>query len=138
MKIQSLLALGAAVVAMGSVSSAQARSHDLVNQALNKTLDERARVERSYEQKVDRPIDDFREKDERKIEVVMDGEIGGRGGRVLRDMDRSDRTFRERNVETKLAREMAEIDRSLEREARADRFDGRESDVIVKAKRKRD
>ncbi|MES2963154.1 MAG: hypothetical protein V4760_04630 [Bdellovibrionota bacterium] len=130
MKTKTLLALVAAAVLMGSVSSAMARSHDLVNQALDKTLNERARVERSYEQKMGgRPADDFREKNgERKIEVVMDGEIGGRGGRI-RDLDRSDRTFRERNVEARLDREAKEIDRSLEREARAERSNSREREV---------
>jgi hypothetical protein len=142
MKTKSLLAVTAALVTMGSVSSASARSHDLVNQALDKTLSEHARVERSYEEKVDRARDDFREKNERGIEVVLDGEIGGKSAGRIRGYDGTDRTFREKNVDAKLAAEIKDIDSSLEesvqREARAERFNTRERDVVVTAKRKRE
>lgn len=146
MKTNSLLGrlviAAAALVTLGSVSSAVARSHDLVNQALDKTLNERARVERSYEQELDRPGDDFREKNERKIEVVLDGEIGGKSAGRIRGYDGSDRTFREKNVEAKLQREIKEIDMSMEptvqREARVERYNNRERDVVVTAKRKRE
>ncbi|MEK7358618.1 MAG: hypothetical protein AAB250_19385, partial [Bdellovibrionota bacterium] len=81
----------------------------------------RARVERSYEKKIDRPDENIRAKDARNIEVVMDGEIGGGSGR-LRGMDGSDRAFRERRVDEKLAKEAMEIDR-FEREARTERVE---------------
>lgn len=139
MNTKSLLTLTAMVVTMGSVSSAHARNLDLVNQALDKTLSERARVERSYETKVDRPGDDFREKNDRHIEVVMDGEIGGgSGGMRMRDSERSDRKFRERDVESKLAKEAREIDRGFEEDTMvAERKNVREHEIKVMGRRTR-
>jgi len=139
MKTKTLMALvagGFLTVTLGSGSSARARSNDLVNQALDKTLNEHALVEHSYEQAIDRPSDGIRAKDERKIKVVMDGEIGGKGGGFrLKDSDRDDHSFHEKNVEAKLDKEVLDIDKSLELQAKAERLNARERDVRVTAKR---
>ena len=115
--VASLAAAVVAVLTFGSASSGwAATNHELVNQALNKTLAERAHADKQHEKLMDRPDEMSRgdtTQDER-ITVIMDGEIGGRTSRLHDHFSYSDaRPTDVKHVEAHLDKEIKEIDASV-------------------------
>jgi hypothetical protein len=98
-------------------SSSFASRNDLINDALNKNLEERDQVTGTYKQNdaAERPVViENRAKSER-IPVVMESELSA-GTRPLRDYDSASRTYQESHVEAHLDREVKDIDHAYEKQ----------------------
>lgn len=101
-----------------AVQSAFAIDRNLINSALNETLNERADAEKSYEsnEAVDRPRMEARRTSRPKsgrIEVVIDGGIGGiAGGGSLKDHS-NEEVYREKRVQVKLDKELESVEKDL-------------------------
>lgn len=106
---------------MLAASPSFASRGDLINDALNKNLEERDQVTGSYHQNdaAERPVVEKRTKD-RRIPVVMEGELMGTVSHNLRDYDNPSRTYHERHVEARLDREVKDVDHAYNKSKSGD------------------
>ena len=100
---------------LGFAPSAFAGNIDLINAALNSSLEERALVTDEYKsnEAAERPDDHFAQRVHNdRMELTINGELNGGGGSDnLKDFDSPGRVYRERHIEAKLDKEVKSIDR---------------------------
>lgn len=114
-KTQKMI-FGALMLAiLGSSSAALAGDRDLINSALNNSLEERANVTAEYKsnEAAERPDNHFESRvGNDRIELTINGELNGGGGsNNLKSFDNPGRVYRERRIEAKLDNEVKAIDR---------------------------
>lgn len=98
-------------------SASFASRSDLINDALNKNLEERDQATGAYHQNdaAERPaVVQSRTKDMR-IPVVIEDELTS-GSHNLRNYDNPDRTYQETHVEAHLDREVKDVDHSYDKD----------------------
>ena len=97
-------------------SSSFASRNDLINEALNKNLEERDQVTGTYKQNdaAERPVALEKRGKSERIQVVMESELSA-GTRSLRNYDSPLRTYEESHVEAHLDREVKDIDHAYEK-----------------------
>ena len=98
-------------------SSSFASRNDLINDALNKNLQERDQVTGTYKQNdaAERPVVVENHSKSARIPVVMESELSA-GTRRLRDYDSASRTYQESHVEAHLDRELKDVDHAYDKE----------------------
>ncbi len=100
------------IAAAFSVQTAFGLERELINNALNETLMERASIEKAYEQNpaAVRPHAQKRVKSGR-IEVVIDSGIAGSGSSLKNHS--SEEVYREKRVQVKLDKELEAVEKDL-------------------------
>jgi hypothetical protein len=101
---------------VGASSSFAARS-DLINDALNKNLEERDQVTGSYKRNdaAERPVIVEQRTKAGRIPVVMEAELAS-GTHGLRNYDNPSRVYQESHVEAHLDREVKDVDHAFDKE----------------------
>jgi hypothetical protein len=109
------IVFGALLIAiMGSSSAALAGNIDLINSALNSSLEEKADVTAEYKSNAaaERPDNHFEERvNSPRIELTINGELNGGGSDRLKDYDSPNRVYREKRIQAKLDKEVEAVDR---------------------------
>jgi hypothetical protein len=105
-----------------SASTSFASRNDLINDALNKNLEERDQVTGTYKQNdaAERPVLVEKRTKDRRIPVVMESELMGGVSHNLRDFDNPSRTYKESHVEAHLDREVEDVDHAFNKERSQD------------------
>jgi Arc/MetJ-type ribon-helix-helix transcriptional regulator len=103
-------------------STSFASRSDLINDALNKNLEERDQVTGTYKQNdaAERPVAVEKRTKEDRIPVVMESELMGSVSHNLRDYDNPSRTYKESHVEAHLDREVKDVDHSFDKQQTQD------------------
>ena len=98
-------------------STSFASRNDLINDALNKNLEERDQGTGTYKQNdaAERPVVVENRANAKRIPVVMESELSA-GTRRLRDYDSPSRIYQETHVEAHLDREVKDIDHAYEKQ----------------------
>lgn len=112
-----LASLFAAVLMMGSL--AQAGDINLINSALNSSLDERAQARNQWQgnESAERPENHFNERVHNdRIELTINGELNGAASDRLKDFDSPNRVYREGHLEAKLDKEARQVDKAFEKD----------------------
>ena len=119
---RTLMAFGFLISLSFSASTSFGSTSDLINDALNKNLEERDQVTGTYKQNdaAERPeLVQKRTKDDR-IPVVMESELMGGVSHNLRAYDNPSRTYQESHVEAHLDREVKDVDHSFDKQQTRD------------------
>ena len=115
---RTLVAFALMLSATLAASPSFASRNDLINDALNKNLEERDQVTGTYHQNdaAERPVLVEKRTKKHRIPVVMDSELMGSVSHNLRDYDNPSRTYKEKHVEARLDREVKDVDHAYDKQ----------------------